>query len=163
MTKHCDVLPFGQLVQACLNVAHVTKIPNLRKIRFTLKPNLRGTECGFSLGHLRVKHLAKSNKPTLKPMKPHSRATPFQNKYFLEYGLQVVTRDVNTHEQRWQSIQTIRAKGSARIGRIELKGLLDSVRFNARCFKSSTCSVRIKHFKGPARFDQAWTELLDST
>src|SRR5204862_5890039 len=33
--------------------------------------------------------------------------------------------------QRWQSIQTIRAEGSARIGRIKLKGLLDSV----RCFK----------------------------
>ena len=79
-------------------MAHVTKIPNLRKIRFTLKRNLRGTECGFSLGLLRVKHLAKSNKPTLKPMKPHSRATPFQNKYFLEYGLQVVTHGVNTHE-----------------------------------------------------------------
>src|SRR5438552_8711080 len=47
--------------------------------------------------------------------------------------------------------------------RSEQKGLLRSVRFYARCFKSSTCSVRIKHFNGPARFDQAWTELLDST
>src|SRR5437667_11477543 len=33
--------------------------------------------------------------------------------------------------QRWQSIQTIRAEGSARIGQIKLKGLLDLV----RCFK----------------------------
>ena len=31
-------------------------------------------------------------------MKPHSRATPFQNTYFIEYGLRVVTRDVNTHK-----------------------------------------------------------------
>src|SRR5881396_1961127 len=42
--------------------------------------------------------VAKSNKPTLKPMKPQSRATPFQNTYFIEYGLRVVTRDVNTHK-----------------------------------------------------------------
>src|SRR6266480_711829 len=42
--------------------------------------------------------IAKSNKPTLKPMKPHSRATPFQNTYFIEYGLRVVTRNVNTHK-----------------------------------------------------------------
>ena len=31
-------------------------------------------------------------------MKPHSRATPFQNTYFIDYGLRVVTRDVNTHK-----------------------------------------------------------------
>ena len=31
-------------------------------------------------------------------MKPHSRATPFQNTYFIEYRLRVVTRDVNTHK-----------------------------------------------------------------
>src|SRR5437667_904451 len=38
---------------------------------------------------------------------------------------------LHKRNQRWQSIQTIRAEGSARIGPTKLKGLLDS----ARCFK----------------------------
>jgi len=76
-------------------------MPNLRKIRFILKPNLRDSDAALVWklnDFLRVKHRCEKNKPTLKPMKPHSRATPFQNTYFIEYGLRVVTRDVNTHK-----------------------------------------------------------------
>ena len=90
-----------KFAQACLNVAHVTKMPNLRKIRFILKPNLSDSDAALVWklnDFLRVKHRCEKNKPTLKPMKPHSRATPFQNTYFIEYGLRVVTRDVNTHK-----------------------------------------------------------------
>jgi len=47
------------IIQACLNVAHVTKMPNLRKIRFILKPNLSDSDAALVWklnDFLRVKH-----------------------------------------------------------------------------------------------------------
>src|SRR5437773_8540507 len=60
--------------------------------------------------------------------------------------------------QRWQSIQTIEAEGSARIGRIKLKGLLDSV----RCFKVEARfgSMLDVLNRAPARFESSILKVL---
>ena len=70
-------------VQACLNVAHVTKMPNLRKIRFILKPNLSDSDAALVWklnDFLHVKHRCEKQQANFK-----ANETPFASYSLSEY------------------------------------------------------------------------------